>query len=194
MRKAVAALDVLLGLIRRAAEALAALLMAVMFLTFILQIAVRYSAPITWLADRFPFLEPSKYGWTLDFSLLLWVWLVFLGNALVVRERDHVTFDILYDYVGPTTRKWFAILAALAISVALIASIEPTWGKFYILRLKKTATLSQIFGDGIRMRHIYSVYFAFLAIVAARYLWRIQDVARHGAEQTGPHAEGPYDP
>jgi hypothetical protein len=61
-----------------------------------LQIAIRYSAKLEWLAQAFPILDPSRYGWTLELCLALWVWIVFWGAAFVVRERDHVTFDVIY--------------------------------------------------------------------------------------------------
>lgn len=167
----------------RFAEAVAATLMALLFLTFILQIFVRYSAKLAWLPEKFPFLEPSLYGWTLEFCLLLWIWIVFWGNAFVVRDRDHVTFDILYNHVRPSVRRWFAIIAGVAIAVGLAASLEPTWSKFFILRLKKTATLSSVFGDWIRMRHIYSVYALFLIAVSLRYAWAVYQAFRYGVPE-----------
>ena len=158
-------------------------MMAAMFLTFMLQIVVRYSARLEWLADRFPILNPSLYGWTLEFCLLLWIWLVFWGNAFVVRDRDHVTFDILFVTVRPAVRRWFIIISGISICIALVVSIEPTWAKFYILRLKKTATLSTIFGDWIRMRDIYSIYIFFLVAVALRYAWAVYRAVRFGVEE-----------
>lgn len=158
--------------LRVAAEAVAAALIALMFLVFILQIAIRYSARLEWLAEAAPFLEPTLYGWTLEFCLLLWIWLIFWGNAFVVREQDHVRFDILLHSVAPAARRIFIVLAGLTIGLALLISIEPTWAKLHILRLKKTATLSSVFGDWIRMRDVYSIYFLFLAAVALRYLYR----------------------
>ncbi|WP_226781272.1 TRAP transporter small permease [Oceaniglobus trochenteri] len=168
--------------LRTMAEAVAAAMMALMFLTFVLQIAVRYSARIGGLAERFPLLDPSHYGWTLEFCLLLWIWLVFWGNAFVVRNRDHVTFDILYLTVPPGLRRWFAIIGGLAICIGLLLSIGPTMEKFHILRLKKTATLSSLFGDWIRMRDIYSVYILFLGVVALRYAWGVYHAFRYGVE------------
>lgn len=165
------------------AQAVAAAMIATMFLTFILQIVVRYSARLEWLPAQFPMLDPSRYGWTLEFCLLLWVWLVFWGNAFVVRDRDHVTFDILYRAVRPAVRRWFIILFGTAICVGLILSIEPTWSKFHILRLKKTATLSTVFGDWIRMRDIYAIYIFFLGAVAARYGWAVYRAVRYGVPE-----------
>ena len=147
-------------------HAVAAMMVALMFLTFILQIVIRYTAQLPWLADMFPILEPSRYGWTLEFCLFLWVWLVFWGNAFVVRQQDHVTFDILYNAVRPKVRRGFVVVFSVVIAVGLLASLEPTWSKFYVLRLKKTATLSSLFGDWVRMRDVYLVYALFLLVAS----------------------------
>ena len=166
----------------RIGQSVAAALMAAMFLTFVVQITVRYTARLPGVAEAVPLLDPSLYGWTLEFCLLLWVWLVFWGNAFVVREQDHVRFDILYLAVSPRLRRGFAILAGLVIAAGLLASIGPTWEKFHILRLKKTATLSHVFGDWIRMRDIYAVYILFLGAVGLRYLWAVWSAFRHGVD------------
>ncbi|OCW56131.1 TRAP transporter small permease [Hoeflea olei] len=165
------------------------MMMAAMFLTFILQIAIRYSAKLDWIAEAVPMLEPSRYGWTLEFCLALWVWIVFWGAAFVVRERDHVTFDILYSHVNPRQRRWFAVIGGLAVCAGLLWSLEPTWSKFYILRLKKTATLSGLLGDWVRMRDLYVIYVVFLVVVAARYGWRALEALRHGADLDRPDAK-----
>lgn len=157
--------------LRRSAEILLGVLMGLMFLTFILQITIRYTARVDWIAEAVPLLEPSRYGWTLEFCLLLWIWIVFAGCALVVRREEHVTFDLLYEAVRPGMRRWFLVIGSLIIAVALASSILPTWEKFHILRLKKTATLSGLFGDWIRMRDIYSVYILFLIAVSIRFAW-----------------------
>ena len=175
--------------LRHAAEAVAAALMAAMFLTFILQIAVRYTARIPAMKEAVPLLEPSLYGWTLELCLALWVWIVFFGCAFVVRREDHVTFDLLYLAVPIGVRRVFLIVGGLAIAAGLLLSIEPTWGKFAILRLKRTATLGDLFGDQIRMRHIYAIYIVFLAAVGLRYLWAVWSALRHGVPEETP-AEG----
>ena len=169
--------------LNHAFEFVAATMMAAMFAIFILQVTIRYSARAEWIADFIPFLEPTLYGWTLDFCLLMWIWIVFWGNGLIVRHRDHVIFDIIYTNVSPRLRKYFAIFSALIIAMCLLVVIEPTWSKFYILRLKKTATLSNVFGDWIRVRDIYLVFFIFAIAVAFRYLWRAYYVLRNGAEE-----------
>ena len=170
-------------LFRTSTEAVAAALMAAMFGTFILQVVVRYTARIEWVAVNMPWLQPINFSWTLEFCLALWVWLIFWGNAFVVRNHDHVTFDILYGAVPPRVRRGFAIVTGLAIAIGLLASVSPTWDRFMVLRLKKTATLGDLFGDWIRMRDVYVIYMVFLFAVAARYLWLVWRAFRHGVEE-----------
>lgn len=160
---------------QRASEVFLGVLMGLMFLTFIIQITIRYTARLKWIAEAAPFLDPANYGWTLEFCGLLWIWIIFAGCAFLVRREDHVTFDLLYDAAPAKVRRWLVIVGSLVIAFALAISVEPTWSKFYILRLKKTASLSALFGDWIRVRDVYSVYVLFLIVVSIRYAltaWR----------------------
>ncbi len=167
----------------RFAEGVAGLMMAAMFATFILQIAVRYIVGSGWFTRTFGgIVDASAFGWTLEFCLVMWLWTVFWGNAFIVRDRDHVTFDIIYLWCRPGVRKWLAAIGAAAIVIGLWSSIGPTWDKMRILRIKSSATLP------VKMLPIYSVYFLFLAVVGARYLWRLIDVLRNGvADETEHH-------
>ncbi|OJF93311.1 hypothetical protein AX760_12385 [Pararhizobium antarcticum] len=164
--------------------------MAAMFGTFVLQVVVRYTARIPWVTENLPWMQSGNFGWTLEFCLAIWVWLIFWGNAFVVKNEDHVTFDILYLAVPPHVRRAFAIITGLALSIGLLASVAPTWDRFMILRLKKTATLGDLFGDWIRMRDVYLIYIVFLLVVAARYLWLVWNAFRYGVEEPRPTEEG----
>lgn len=162
-------------LFSRVTESVAALMMAAMFATFIIQIIVRYIVGADWFAEFFgSALDPSYFGWTLEFCLALWVWIVFWGNSFVVRETDHVRFDIIFYLVSPKVRRVFAIVGALIVFAAMLYSIEPTYAKMKILRLKSSATLP------VKMLPIYSIYFLFLVVVPIRYAWRAYVVARKG--------------
>lgn len=147
-------------------------MMAALFATFIIQVTIRYTARLEWIAEAVPLFDPTRYGWTLEFCLALWVWIVFFGCATVVREHDHVTFDVLYAAARPGVRRVFAILTAVVVAAGLLWSLEPTLDKFAILRLKQTATLKQLVGDWVRMRDVYSVYPFFLLAVSLRYAVR----------------------
>ncbi len=175
--------------LQRVAELFVGVLMGLMFVTFIVQIIIRYTARLEWISQSLPFLDPTHYGWTLEFCLLLWIWIIFVGAAFVVKREDHVTFDLFYDAVRPSVRRWFIIIGSAIVAVALAMSIEPTLGKFGILRLKRTATLAGLFGDWIRMRDIYVVYILFLITVSVRYAWVAWCALRDRVDDTS--ADGP---
>jgi len=165
-------------LFRILTEGVAALMMAAILCTFILQIVVRYAVGSEWFVATFGnAIDASYFGWTVEFILVLWLWTIFWGNSFVVRDSDHVTFDILYNGVGRRTRTVFAIIGGLIIVVALWSSVGPTYDRMKILRIKSSATLP------VKMLPIYSIYFVFLGAVGLRYLWRAIDIFRHGADR-----------
>jgi C4-dicarboxylate transporter DctQ subunit len=145
----------------RGTEFIAAALLAAMFLTFVLQIFSRY-------------VLVQPFGWTLELCLVLWVWIVFWGNAFIVRDRDHVTFDIFYLAAPRRLRQTFALISAGAIAVGMIYSFLPTWDYIDFLRIRDSATLK------VPMRTIFSVYAIFMIAVAIRYVWRFFSIARKG--------------
>ncbi len=136
-------------------------MLAAMFLTFLLQIFSRYVLA-----------EPL--GWTLELCLVLWVWIVFFGNAFIVRERDHVTFDIFYLAAPAPVRKVLALIAAAAIVIGFGIALLPTldWIDFY--KIKKSPTLK------IPLRTVYSIYGVFMIIIIARYALRFVQIVRKG--------------
>ena len=146
----------------RGAEGAAAALLAALFATFLLQIFSRY-------------VLASTFGWTLELCLMLWVWLVFFGSAFVVRDQDHVTFDLLYLAVPRGAKRVFAMLSAAAIVIGLGASLWPTWDYIDFLAIKKSATLR------IPLRAVFSIYAVFLLAVILRYAWTFIRLARGGA-------------
>lgn len=166
--------------LHRCAEAVTALLMLLIFVTFIVQVAIRYGARIDGLVETLPFLDPTHFGWTLEFCLALWVWLIFWGNAFVVRRQDHVRFELLADHVPRKVARLFLVLSGLIVGIGLLASVEPTWQRFSILRLKHTATLDELLGDWIRMRDVYTIYIVFLTVVGLRALWSAVRAMRSG--------------
>ncbi|WP_298963893.1 TRAP transporter small permease [uncultured Roseibium sp.] len=149
-------------------EFIAATMLAAMFLTFLLQIFSRY-------------VLHAPFGWTLELCLILWVWIVFFGNAFLVRERDHVTFDILYLAAPARFRRILALISAAAIVIGLAWSFLPTWDYIDWMKIRKTTTVRNPFtGDKIPMRTIFSIYALFMIVVTARYAWRFVDVLRFG--------------
>ena len=145
----------------RGMEFIAAAMLAAMFFTFLLQIFSRY-------------VLLTPFGWTLELCLILWVWIVFFGNAFIVRERDHVSFDIFYLAAPQRMRQVFALISAAAIVIGMAWSLAPTWDWIDWLKLKKSATLK------IPLRTVYSIYAVFMIAIIVRYAWRFVRILRQG--------------
>lgn len=145
----------------KGAEGVVAAMLAAMFLTFVLQIFSRY-------------VMNEPFGWTLEVCLTLWVWLVFWGNAFVLKHDDHVTFDLIYHAVPPGIRRVFALIGALAIVIGLGVSLLPTWDFIDFLKIKKSAILK------IPMRTVFSIYALFLISAILAYSWRFFRIITRG--------------
>ena len=163
-------------ILTRGAEFIAAMALAAIFVTFLLGIVFRYT----------PFLEPI--GWSVVLISLLWVWLIFFGCAFIVREQDHVTFDVLYLGVPPPIRKILALITAVLMVAAMIWSFPAVWEAVFankLMTLKKIQTLRvPVTGDKIAIKWLFAPFVLLMAVVTLRYLWRIYTVLRFGPPET----------
>lgn len=150
------------------AEFIAATMLAAMFVTFLLQIFSRY-------------VLQTPFGWTLEFCLILWVWIVFFGCAFIAGEKDHVTFDIFYLAVPRRMRQVMALITCVAIVIGMAWAFLPTWDYIDWMKIRKTTTVKNPFtGAKIPLRTIFSIYAIFMVAVVLRYAWRFFDVLKNG--------------
>lgn len=160
-------ITMLKGWLLKGAEGVVAAMLAAMFLTFVLQIFSRY-------------IMNQPFGWTLEVCLTLWLWLVFWGNAFVVRHDEHVKFDVLYHAVRPGTRRIFALLGSAAIVIGLGISLLPTLDFVDFLKIKKSTILK------IPMRTVFSIYLIFIISAILAHAWRFIWIVRHGLPDEHP--------
>ena len=177
----------------RITDFIAAAMLAAMFIVFLLQIATRYSSklapsiPIEFISSYLASVEPLR--WTVELLLILWLWIVFFGCAFIVRERDHVTFDIIYLSVPRGVRQVLALISAAVVVIAMIWALPATWDYIDFMKLRKAATVRNPIADWgipgldkskIPLRTIFSIYAVFMIALIARYAWRFVDVIRNG--------------
>ena len=145
--------------LRRRAENVAAAMIAVMFVAFIIQIVFRY-------LFNFPI------GWSSELTVIMWLWLVLWGAAFVVRESDEIRFDLLSGAMGKRTRIAMGIVTSVALIVLYAASYPATYKYVTFMKVERTAYL------GIRFDWLFSIYLAFAAAVIVRYLWILSHLLR----------------
>ena len=140
------------GWLRRRAENIAAAMLAVMFIAFLIQILFRYV--LNWPA-----------GWASELSTIMWIWLVLWGAAFVVRERDEIRFDIFYGSVRPAARRVMLMIFAAAVIGLFLLSLPAVWDYVTFMSVQRTAYLR------IRYDRLYSIYVIFALAIIARYCW-----------------------
>jgi TRAP-type C4-dicarboxylate transport system permease small subunit len=163
---------VALDWLRARADNVAVALLAAMFISFMLQIASRYvfNAPI---------------AWTLEMCLTTWLWVVFWEAAFLMKDGDHIRFDLLYVSVRGRTRRILALLAGLAIIVAFAWALLPTFGYISFEHIKKSATLR------IPLDYVFSVYGVFMVAIIIRYVLRVWRTIRGVDDDPVEEATGP---
>ncbi len=142
--------------LRRRADDVAVALMALMFVSFLLQIGFRY-------------LLNQPLGWTDEVTVLCWVWAVLWCAAFVLSDQDEIRFDIVYGAVSAGTRRAFTAASSIAIVVLFMISLPATWHYVMFMKREHTAYLH------MRFDILYTVYLIFALAVIVRHVrlaWR----------------------
>lgn len=163
--------------LHRAANFVAASLLAAIFVTFLVQIFARYAPnlasliPVDLLANWMSSIEPI--GWTVNLISLLWVWLVFFGCAFVISDRDHVVFDVFLHAMPYKIRRVMRVAVAMIIVFAMIYALAPMWDAVFgnrLMDLKKIQTLRIPFtGDKIAIKWVFAPFILMMCVLIVRY-------------------------
>ncbi len=122
---------------------------SVLFLVFILGIVFRY------------FFRPLT--WTLELSLMCFIWTSLLGGIFAKRDDSHVMFTMLYDSVGPLAQLWMRISGNILLIVSFIIGLIPSWNYVHFMNYKKSNVLK------IPMDIVFFPFVIFLAFMIGRF-------------------------
>jgi len=142
--------------LRRRAENVIVALIAIMFVSFLLQIAFRY-------------LLNHPLGWTEEVTVLCWVWLVLWGAAFILSDKEEIRFDIVYGIVSKRTQRTFTVISSLVLIVLFVVSLPASWNYVLFMKREKSAFL------GMRFDYLYSIYIIFAVACIVRHAligWR----------------------
>lgn len=145
--------------LHRRAENIAAGMLAVMFVAFILQIVFRYVL-------NFP------TGWSTELTIIMWLYLVLWGSAFVLSEKEEIRIDLVYGAVGPRTRIGMAIVFALAVVVLYAMAFPASYAYVSFMKVEKSSYLK------IPLNWLFSIYLVFCIAVIGRYLWLLSQLLR----------------
>ena len=136
--------------VRRAAEALCALMFAAVFAIFCYKILRRY-------------LAGDAVAWGDEVCVVLFIWIVFLANAFVVEDKKQIAFDLLIDRLSPRARRRAEIARILLVGGILAAALPGAVDYTLFLWRERTPVLLW------RLDIVYACFAIFIAAVIVRY-------------------------
>jgi TRAP-type C4-dicarboxylate transport system permease small subunit len=170
----------------RLADFFIASTLAIIFIIFLLQIFARYApnlapiVPLTGLSEWLTSIKPI--GWTVNLISLLWVWLIFVGCALALNDKEHVVFDVFALAMPTRVKRVFKLIIAIVVVAAMLASLAPMWDAIFgnrLMELKKIQTLRVPFtGDKIAVKWLFAPYVLLMIALVVRYSCYVVSVLR----------------
>lgn len=141
--------------LKRFAELAAAGIFAAMFGAFMVQIVSRY-------------VLNHPVSWTLEICSITYVWVVFWSCNLLLTERQHIVFDILYKRFPPRWRRIVAVANTAALGLIFLAALPTVLDYIDFLGRKKTMILR------IPFDYVYACFGIFMIAVIAGAGWRLR--------------------
>lgn len=135
---------------RAAADAVPAVLLATMFLCFIIQVFMRY-------------VMDSPVGWTVEVCVIAWLWILLWGQSVAASEYDEIRFDIVYSAVSPEVRRWFRMIFSVVIVGIYAWSLPALWDFVTFMRIQKSSYLD------IPFNWVYGIVVIFSVVSILRY-------------------------
>ena len=157
----------------RRAEELLALILASLFVTFLLQIVFRYFLNL-------------PLGWTIEFVSIAWLWGILFGYAFVTRDHEIIRLDIVYGAVPVAVRRVMDGVTALVCAAIFLWSLPNVWDYVTFMNIEKTAYMR------IPFDYVFSIYIPFAIAVTVRCLINVWQAIRgtHPKYVVGAGAEG----
>ncbi len=134
---------------RQVAEAVTTAMFFVLFAIYIAGIAARYvfNAPI---------------GWSDELAMIVFMWCMFLTDAFVSRDKDHVAFDILWERLPPGGRRVLGLLQTALFGVLFAVAFPVIVDYVLFLWREQTSAL------GWRLDYVYACFVIYYAMVIVR--------------------------
>ncbi len=148
-------MDNLRARLHRGAELISAAAFAAMFGAFMIQIVSRYvfNAPVSW---------------SLEICSIGYIWIVFFTSNVLVSERQHIIFDVLYHVFPPRQKRVLAIFLTATLGIIFLAALPTTLEYLSFLGRRKTMILR------LPMDVVYSCFGIFMIAVVVGAALRIR--------------------
>ena len=143
-----------------AAEAVLAIMMAIMFAAFIAQVIFRYVLGL-------------PLAWSEELCNFLWLWGILWGASFVMRNHEDIRFDMLYNLLPRAAKRLASVISSSAIVVLLLLSLPKSWSYISFMQVEKSAAM------GLPMSLVFGLYLVFVLAMCVRHAGIAYDALRN---------------
>ncbi|MHB1200285.1 MAG: TRAP transporter small permease [Polaromonas sp.] len=137
--------------LRQMAEGVAAAVFALLFLVFVVQVAMRY------LFNR-------PLAWSDELIVVLYILMVFWSAATLLKEKEHVMLDLVYAALPPGGQRLFGLIGAGLTAGLLLVLLPEAFDYVRFMHREKTPVL------GIPFSYVFAPFIFFVAIIGLQYV------------------------
>ena len=145
--------------LKTAADVIGGGLFLALFVVFVVQVTA-----------RFGFNQPM--AWTDESAVILYVWIILWAAAVVVPEREHVVFDLVWNSVSRRTRQVMRIAGNLLVGGLALIAIPASWDYVHFMNREGTPVL------GISFMWVFLPFVLLLMAVVVRAIGAIVNAVR----------------
>jgi TRAP-type C4-dicarboxylate transport system permease small subunit len=145
--------------LKHAANTVGGVLFLLLFGVFIVQIVA-----------RFGFGKPL--AWTDEAAVILYIWVILWAAAVVVPEREHVVFDLVWNSVSQRTRQVMRIVGNLLIGGLSLVGLPASWDYVHFMARENSPVL------GLPLMWVYLPFVILLIALITRSIWAIWQSVR----------------
>ena len=156
-------------LLQKAANAIGGALFLALFIVFVIQVTA-----------RFGFNKPM--AWTDEAAVILYVWIILWAAAVVVPEREHVAFDLVWNSVGLRWRQAMRITGNLLVGGLALCAIPATWDYVHFMNREGTPVL------GVSFMWVFLPFVLLLIALVVRAALAIRNAVRGIGLEADQHA------
>jgi TRAP-type C4-dicarboxylate transport system permease small subunit len=135
--------------LRRLADWTGCAMFAAVFVIFNYKIVTRY-------------FEHDEAVWADEVLVILFIWIIFWANAFVVRDKDQITFDLVYRLFPDAAKRWIALARVFLIGGIFACALPGSLDYIRFLWREHTPVLS------LPLDAVYSCFGIFLIAVIVR--------------------------
>jgi TRAP-type C4-dicarboxylate transport system permease small subunit len=143
---------------RSFANLVSGLMFAAVFVIFNYKIVTRY-------------LKHDEAVWADEISVILFIWIIFWASAFLVRDKEQITFDLVYRHVGDRTKRWMALARLVLVGGIFVYALPGSIDYILFLWRERTPVLD------LRLDYVYACFGIFLVAVVVRSVWGIVKLA-----------------